>query len=171
VIPWGIRVREASTSEAPALAALQRRTALVVYDPIFPAEAPKPDLDQMTLDWQQRLSGFHSPNTRGFVAVVDGNLQTGVIVASGDPDNPDFGHITRFYVDPKEWGQGVGRALYDAALSYLIQTGYAQGSLWVLEQNERARSWYERLGWTCTGESKSVLGSGRIADVRYVRLL
>jgi Acetyltransferase (GNAT) family len=104
----GIRVRQADTAEAPALAALQRRTALVAYDPIFPAEAPKPDLDQMTLDWQRRLSGFHSPNARGFVAEVGGNPQAGVIVASGDPDNPDFGHITRLYVDPEEWGQGSG---------------------------------------------------------------
>jgi ribosomal protein S18 acetylase RimI-like enzyme len=65
----------------------------------------------------------------------------------------------------------VGRALYDKALSYLTETGYTQASLWVLEQNERARRWYERLGWTCTGQRKLVLGSDRIADVRYLRLL
>lgn len=166
-----IRVRRATVADAPLLAALQRRTALLAYASIFPAEAPKPDLDVMTLEWQRRLSGLHSPNACAFVAQVGRGCQAGVIVASGDPVDPDLGHITRFYVDPKEWGQGVGRALYDKALSYLNQTGYTQASLWVLEHNERARSWYERLGWTCTGQRKSVLGSDEVADVRYILLL
>jgi len=56
-------VRQATVDEAPALAALQRRTALFAYASIFPPEAPQPDLDQMTLDWQRRLSGIHAPPT------------------------------------------------------------------------------------------------------------
>lgn len=110
-----IRVRRATVADAPLLAALQRRTALLAYASIFPAEAPKPDLDVMTLEWQRRLSGLHSPNACAFVAQVGRGCQAGVIVACGDPVDPDLGHITRFYVDPKEWGQGVGRALYDKA--------------------------------------------------------
>jgi len=164
-------VRQATVDEAPALAALQRRTALFAYASIFPPEAPQPDLDQMTLDWQRRLNGIHAPNTRGFAAEVDGNLPAGVIVACGDPDDRDFGHITRLYVDPRQWGQGMGRSLYDRAISHLTQTGYTQASLWVLERNERARNWYERLGWTCTGQRKSVPESAGVEDLRYIRLL
>ena len=164
-------VRQATVDDAPALAALQRRTALFAYASIFPPEAPQPDLDQMTLDWQRRLSGIHAPNARGFAAQVAGNLTAGVIFASGDPDDPAFGHITRLYVDPREWGQGMGRSLYDSAISYLTQTGYTQASLWVLERNQRARSWYERLGWNCTGQRKSVPESAGVEDLRYVRLL
>ena len=56
-----ILIRQATVDEAPALAALQRHTALFAYASIFPPEAPQPDLDGMTLDWQQRLNGIHSP--------------------------------------------------------------------------------------------------------------
>ncbi len=125
----------------------------------------------MTLDWQQRLTGIHSPDARGFAADVDGGLPAGVIVACGDPDDPDFGHITRLYVDPQKWGHGVGRSLYDSAVSYLVRTGYERASLWVLEGNERARRWYERLGWIGTGQRKSVLASAGVEDVRYTKVL
>ena len=166
-----IRIRQATVGEAAALAALQRRTALFAYASIFPPEAPPPDLHRMTLDWQRRLIGTHSPNARGFAAEVDGSLLAGVIIASGDPDDPDFGHITRLYVDPPKWGHGVGRSLYDSAVSYLVHTGYEQASLWVLERNERVRRWYERLGWICTGQRKPVVESAGVEDLRYTRLL
>jgi len=166
-----VRVRPATVDEAPALAALQRRTALFAYASIFPPEAPLPDLDQMTLDWQRRLRGIHAPHTHGFAAEVAGDRLAGVIVACEDPDDCDFGHITRLYVDPREWGQGMGRSLYDRAIWYLTQTGYTRASLWVLAHNERARNWYERLGWTCTGQRKSVPESGGVEDLRYIRLL
>jgi len=165
-----VRIRQAVADEARALAALQRRSALFAYASIFPPEAAQPDLDRMTLDWQRRLSGMHSPNARGYRADVR-NLPVGVIIACGDPDDPKLGHITRLYVDPQEWGQGIGRSLYDEALSHLRSIGYVQASLWVLERNERARSWYERLGWSCTGERKSVLDSAGVEDVRYTRPL
>ena len=127
-----IRIRQAVADEAPALAALQRRTALFAYSSIFPPEAPQPDVHRITRDWQQRLSGMHSPSARGYVADGD-NLPIGVVIGCGDPDDPKLGHITRLYVDPPKWGQGIGRALYDEALSHLKEVGYEQASLWVLE--------------------------------------
>jgi hypothetical protein len=93
------RIRQADVGEAPALAALQRRTYPIAYDSISSPEVPKPDFDQMTLDWHRRLSGHHSPDARAYVAEV-GGLLVGVIVACGDPMEPEFGHITRLYVDP-----------------------------------------------------------------------
>jgi len=165
-----VRIRQATVDQAPALAALQRRTALFAYASIFPPEAPQPDLDRMTLDWQQRLNGIHSPNARGYLANVSNRL-AGVIVACGDPSDPEFGHITRLYVDPQQWGQGVGGLLYEHAMNYLDLAGYEQASLWVLERNERARDWYERLGWTYTGQRKSVMDSAGVEDLRYTKLL
>jgi len=164
------RIRQADVGEAPVLAALQRRTDLIAYESISPPEAPKSDLDQMTLDWKRRLGGHHSPDARAYVAEV-GGLLVGVIVACGDPMEAECGHITRLYVDPQHWGQGIGRSLYERALLYLKQAGYERASLWVFEHNERARSWYERLGWTPTGQRKLVMESGRVADLRYTRVL
>lgn len=118
------------------------------------------------------MSGTHAPNACGFVAETAGNpLLAGVVLGSGDPDDTTLGHITRFYVDPNVWGNGVGGSLYETVISYLSSSGYAEASLWVLERNERVRGWYERLGWMCTGERKSVLQTAGIDDLRYIRVL
>jgi len=53
-------------------------------------------------------------------------------------------------------GPGSWPVLYDRAAAHLQDVGYAQASLWVLERNTHARCWYERLGWSCTGERKPV---------------
>jgi GNAT superfamily N-acetyltransferase len=165
-----VSIRQARVGDCRILAALHLRTALVAYASIFSSEAPRPKLNDLTLDWERRLDGFHSPNARGYVAAV-GTQLAGVIVAGGDPDHLEMGHITRFYVDVPHWGQGIGRLLYDAAISHLRQVAYEQASLWVLEGNARARSWYQRLGWTCTGERKVAAGTIGVEDVRYTRSL
>jgi hypothetical protein len=47
-----IRVRKATVAEAPALAALQRRTALFAHASRFPAQAPKPRFDYSKKPWR-----------------------------------------------------------------------------------------------------------------------
>jgi GNAT superfamily N-acetyltransferase len=168
--PMEARICQASVDEAPALAALHLRTALFAYASIFPPEAPRPELDRLTLDWERRLRGLHAPNVRCFRA-NGGDHIAGVVMGGADPDHLEMGHITRFYVDPTHWGQGIGSLLYEAAISHLRQGAYGQASLWVLEGNVRARAWYERLGWTCTGERKVAAETNGIDDVRYITAL
>ena len=165
-----VDVRQANAVEANLLTGFQRLVAMVAYASIFPPEAPKPDPAEMVLDWHRRLSGEFAPHTVGYVAELSGRI-AGTIVAGGEPDLPKFGHITRLYVEPRLWGQGVGRSLYDCAVAHLQDVGYAQASLWVLERNTRARCWYERLGWSCTGDRRPVYEPAGIDDVRYTYVL
>ncbi len=165
-----VAVRHADLVDAPLLAEFQYRVALIAYPSIFPPEAPLPDPAQMALDWHRRLSGEFAPHQVGYVAELNGQL-VAIVIASGDPEMPTFGHITRLYVEPGVWGRGVGRCLCDCAVAHLQDVGYEQASLWVLEHNGRARSWYERLGWSCTGERKPVYEPAGIDDVRFTREL
>ena len=167
--PMEVSIRQALVDDCPALAALHPYRP-IRYASIFPSDVPRPKHDDLTLDWERRLAGLHSPDARGYVA-AKGDQLVGVVVAGADPDHLETGHITRFYVDAPHWGQGVGTLLYDAAISHLRQFGYEQASLWVLEGNARARSWYERLGWTCTGERKVAAETIGVEDVRYTRSL
>ena len=165
-----VEIRQAGVDDSAALAALQLRTALFAYASIFPTEAPRPTLDQLALDWERRLSGQHAPDAQGYLAVVSDQIAGG-IMACADPGQPEIGHITRLYVDVPHWGQGIGTLLYHEAISYLRRLGYCEASLWVLEDNARARTWYERLGWICTGELKVAAQTHGINDVRYIRTL
>ncbi len=62
------------------------------------------------------------------------------------------GEVTRLYTDPRVWGQGVGRALLDAALETMARAGVKQAWLRTEERNDRACRFYESHGWRATGE-------------------
>ena len=48
-------------------------------------------------------------------------------------------------------GQGVGQALMAAVEAHWRQLGVEVAMLWVLTGNQRARSFYARLGWEPDG--------------------
>lgn len=157
------KVRVATINDAPALAELQRRSALAAYGGIFPPEAPSPTFEGLLLRWEAWLSFEHFT---GFVAETV-EEPVGVVLAGADPVHISLGHLARMYVAPERWGCGIGRRLYGAAVSHLRNAAYGEATLWVLEGNDRARSWYERLGWVPTGERKSVYQPAAIDELRY----
>ena len=60
----------------------------------------------------------------------------------------------------------------NAALALLAGAGYAQVTLWVLDANSRARSFYEKAGFTADGAVKlEDRGSFQLREVRYRRSL
>jgi GNAT superfamily N-acetyltransferase len=65
---------------------------------------------------------------------------------SRDADaNPNTAEVTAIYVHPEQWKKGVGRALLSASLDQVRKRGFDHVTLWVLEGNQRARSFYENV--------------------------
>jgi ribosomal protein S18 acetylase RimI-like enzyme len=159
-------VRLADRDLAPALAELHLESAIAAYGHIFPPDAAPPTYDEVLSQWTHWLGADWELRRRAFVA-DDGDMIIGVVLAGPDPLDPLRGHLARLYVTPRRWGVGIGGALYGAAIEHLQDAGYAEATLWVLERNDRARSWYERLGWQSTGERKTVYAPAAIDDVRY----
>jgi len=151
-------LRAAESDEASVLAALHLRTVLHAYADIFPPAALPPTLEDLTRDWERRINEAHV-----FVAVEAGALIG--MVAAGTSEGA--GHLSRLHVDPRRWGEGIGRALYDRCLADIELAGHDAATLWVLERNDRVRSWYELLGWQLTGERRPVYSPGGIDDVEY----
>lgn len=59
-----------------------------------------------------------------------------------------------------------------AALARLASDGYTEATLWVFEENARARLFYERFGWTADGGTEFFERSGRrVIEIRYHRPL
>jgi ribosomal protein S18 acetylase RimI-like enzyme len=159
-------VRLADRDRPELLADLHRAAAIAGYGHIFPSEAPPPSLEEVLEQWTFWLGPDWDAGRRAFVADDDG-ASVGVVLAGPDPSDPTSGHLARLYVSPHRWGQGVGRALYEVAVGHLRGADFADATLWVLERNERARAWYERLGWRPTGERKAVYAPAGIDDLRY----
>jgi PhnB protein len=60
--------------------------------------------------------------------------------------------VEALYVRASEWGKGAGRHLMEHALAAARERGYEKARLWVLKENVRARVFYERCGFSLTGE-------------------
>lgn len=159
-------VRPAERSLAPVITRLHREAAITGYRHIFPAEAPAPTFDELLVQWNAWLDPQLDHAGRTFVALVDETV-AGVVRAGPDPVDAELGHIARLYVDPARWRLGIGRALYRTAMDHVRGAGFTAATLWVLEGNDLARAWYERLGWQLTGERKSVYAPTGVDDLRY----
>ncbi|MBR5993388.1 MAG: GNAT family N-acetyltransferase [Lachnospiraceae bacterium] len=82
---------------------------------------------------------------------------------------PDAGEVISIYLLPEYYGKGYGRPLLTATLNKLKEQGYTEVLLWVLEENSRARRFYERFGFTCTEDTMDgVIGGKTLREVRYV---
>ncbi|HFH9837723.1 TPA: N-acetyltransferase family protein [Streptococcus suis] len=80
--------------------------------------------------------------------------------ASSQEDLQEAGELYALYVLADYYGQGIGYQLMQAALEQM--QSYKRISLWVLEGNERAISFYEKIGFCFDGVTKTVeLGAKR----------
>lgn len=67
------------------------------------------------------------------------------------PDFSDFGETVSIYFLPQYIGKGYGKLLLDAVIGELEQLGFDEIFLWVLEDNLKARKFYEKAGFTLSG--------------------
>lgn len=80
--------------------------------------------------------------------------------------------LAALHVEPDLWRRRVGTRLLAHALTQLASSGVSRAWLHVLTGNTRARSFYERDGWTVSGAPKRDLVWGaEIEEIRYERAL
>lgn len=80
----------------------------------------------------------------------------------------DFGEIVSIYLLPEHMGKGYGKLLFEATLNELIKLGYKNVFLWVLEENTRARRFYEKQKFKLSDKSNYVnIGSKNLKEVAY----
>ena len=72
---------------------------------------------------------------------------------------------------PISWGTGLAERLLDAALQDIVAAGGTVARLWVLEDNERARRFYERSDWRADGTERVVPFPPHPLDVGYTKEL
>jgi GNAT superfamily N-acetyltransferase len=160
-----MKVRLARPNDAAGIARVQERGWQAAYRHLFPAE----ELDRggfIHVDrWTDRLvrppAGWAT-----FVAEHDGDV-VGFTSVGPSRDESGIGELYAIYVDPDQWSTGTGRTLIEQAEEQL-RTTYAEVTLWVLEDNPRARQFYEQAGWSVDGGRKAEARWGvRAPEVRY----
>jgi ribosomal protein S18 acetylase RimI-like enzyme len=118
--------------------------------------------------WEQRLR-LQQANV---LVAVDGDDLIGWLVygASRDPDaSPTVVEVYGLYVAPFAWRRGAGRMLWREAKNRISQGDAEVATLWVLEGNERARRFYEAIGFELdAGRSKQFTRQDTVLpEVRY----
>lgn len=80
----------------------------------------------------------------------------------------DYGEIVAIYFLPEYMGKGYGKYLLDRAIEELKALGFETVLLWVLEDNRRARNFYEKYGFTLSGEYRiDNIGGKELWEVMY----
>ncbi|MCC6832442.1 MAG: GNAT family N-acetyltransferase [Thermoleophilia bacterium] len=150
-------IREATVADAAAIARVHVASWAVAYRGLVPrAVQASTTVGVRTVQWRPILSGDAAyPGSTNLVALVDGEIAG---FACHGPSRADLwpppsagGELYALYAQPSAWGRGVGRALMDASVTGLRDAGHADALLWVLRGNERARRFYERMGWVTDG--------------------
>ena len=111
------------------------------------------------------VQGSSDGEKRSFMLAARDDAVLGFCRFSAAPDKDDRveravpvgtlnGRLHSLYIDPETLGQGIGHTLMSHALSTFAAWGCERATLWVLEGNSRAISFYERQGWRCTGATK-----------------
>jgi GNAT superfamily N-acetyltransferase len=169
----GVVLRDAGMQDIPAIVAVQAASWRSAYrgivDDSFLDAIP---LAQWVESWRAH---FFAGDTRAFVAEDEGRIVG--FASVGRPDSsegfdPSVAELYTIYMNAGHHGRGIGQLLMAAALDHLRSEGYTDVILWVLEQNHRARVFYERGGWAHDGASAAdCWGARSVPRVRYRRTL
>jgi GNAT superfamily N-acetyltransferase len=155
-----------------AVARVHVRSWQVAYRTLMPDEY----LDQLRPEDRAARYTFGSPDLLKpwtIVAIEGGTIHGFATTAPArDPELSNHGELYALYVDPDQWGRGIGFALASAARARLVDLGCRQAILWVLSGNIRAERFYLKDGWTPDGVRRTELVWGAKCDeIRYRRSL
>lgn len=168
-----VTVREATIDDAEQIARVHTTTWQVAYRGLLPDDF----LD--LLDWRVRRDNWvarlsdGSEQTGNTLVAESGGTVVGFAVVGPPRDadlegsGPQVVEMYAIYVDPVHWQSGIGSALWRAARE-LLDPLTSDVVLWVLADNERARTYYERMGFVADGATRREdIGGRTVGELRY----
>ena len=162
-----IRIPEVKDSEG--IAKVQYEAWKSAYGEIMPAEFVKAmDVDVYTKNWHNALS----KKGKGKYLVVE---EGGEIIAfctfgparDEDLNSSKFAEIVAINVHPSHWRKSVGSKLLKS-IFMATKSQYKFICLWVADENQQAKLFYENFGFNPDGNSKNIEQHGNIKEIRYV---
>ncbi|MEV6650924.1 GNAT family N-acetyltransferase [Streptomyces sp. NPDC051219] len=169
-----IRVRPMRPDDCTAVAEARVRGWQSAYTGLV----PQPYLDAMSVEEDTARRRTHlagaAPGVVNLVAERDGEVVGWACYGpyrDGAADTRD-GELYALYVHPGHFSTGAGRALMEETLARAAAHGHPSLLLWVLEENTRARRFYEKAGFAPDGAEESFVVDGvAVPEVRYARRL
>jgi len=146
-----LSIRPARIEDARGIADLHVRSFIKSYEHLaVTRRAAEGGLAERVQLWESRLG---EPAKTTLVAIRDDRMVGFIHIGpSPDTDADDWtGHIYSVHVDPLLTGGSIGSRLVARAMAVLAKEGFHTATLWAISDNERARRFYDRLGWLPEG--------------------
>ena len=119
-----------------------------------------------------RQTNLNNPDFLYYCATYDNKIIGNLVIGkSREEDKPDAGEICGIYLIEEFWGKGYGKTMMDYAIDKLKCMGYNEIILWVLEENDRARRFYEKCNFVFDGTKREIEIGKVLIKIRYVLYL
>lgn len=162
-------VRKATLNDARAIAEVHVKAWQAAYRGLLPDDF----LQNLSVDRreQQWREGVQNPEQ----IILLYELEKIVAFCSfmpardDDVDRTKVAELVTIYALESVWGQSIGRALWDEASQHMRERGFSEVVLWVLKGNDRAIKFYERMGMSFEGKTKTETRQNSITlhELRY----
>ena len=180
-----VLIRHARPADGAAIAALRAESWQAAYAGIIRADVLAgwtgkqiitQTAESITAErWQIMIVAETAGQRAGGEAEIVGFAASGPerakggMPAGGGPGQAARIELYAIYVAPAHWSSGTGRALLAEELEQARSAGFERMSLWVLDENSRARRFYEGAGFAATGDRLVTTELGGAVQVRYER--
>jgi len=155
-------VREATSHDAAAIAHLHAESWRSAYRGVFSDDFLDNHVhEERKNSWQARFSG---EATQSFFVLLaeNGDRLAGFACMFPERDPVWGSYLDNLHVAPGFTGQGIGRTLLSEVVRRLELNASRRGLyLWVVEQNRRARGFYEKTGGTIVGSEWHIMPDGQ----------
>lgn len=161
-----IAVRAATLDDVDALGVAHVRAWQAAYDGAMPADfLAGLRADDRAAMWRR---WFADPGAATLsVGVLDDRV-CGFVCFGPHAATDSEGQVYALNVDPDAWGRGVGAALLEHAVAALAARHGGDAVLWVVDENQRARRFYEAAGWAWDGGTTTDdVGGKSVTELRY----
>jgi ribosomal protein S18 acetylase RimI-like enzyme len=163
-------IRRATVDDVTPIARVHVESWKTTYRGIMPDEL----LANLTVEWReamwQRVLSNPPSTTKVFVA-EDENGEIIGFVSGGHPQAETEGfdcELYAIYLLEQAQGKGFGKALFNALVRSLRNDGYTNMLLWVVDENETARQFYEGMGGELLPlEKVETFGGKEVHEVAY----
>lgn len=161
-------IRKVANGDAPVLAHIQTESWKAAFKDIL-EEAELIRCTNVEKATQMYAGLLEAKKGNGYILEIDGK---GHCIAWWDAtrqeDIPGFAELICIHSLQDNWGKGYGSKMMDKVLSDIAEAGYTKVMLWVFEENQRARAFYEAKGFVKSEKAKTIKG---VTEVMYEKVL
>ena len=155
-----VSLRAMTPPDVPAVIEAQEAGAVIGLAAVFPQDEFPFPREAIARRWLEEIASSDIECLA--VRDGDGGEVIGFAALRGD-------ELMHFGIAPERWGTGAAQAAHDAVLERMRSAGVTRAWLRVFTGNERGRRFYERLGWTPTGERSRSTFEPRPELLQYER--